>query len=603
MRITEIVIKNFGTFYKNEYIFNLDKDGKNLLLYGENGSGKTSLFKALKYFFDSNYKSLDFNSYKNIFSLNNGYIQISLRKNKSSSERIFKWSSEITQETSDPLILQIAKTKGFFNYHNLLETHFLHFDKDEVNIFNLMINNLLENMENPLTNNSFKIDLEILVNSTVKDYQHILKNFNDGLTIALNQIEQKANDILENFNFAIKIALSFSGLKYNSKIKIKKDRIQNKNLILKVTFFNSQLSKHHHILNEAKLSAISISILFSTLLLKPKGELNILALDDLLIGLDMSNRLPILDILTEYFADYQIFFLTYDKQWFELVSERISTHKWKTFELYSSATDSFEIPIIKNSISYIEMSESFLNQRDLKASIVYLRSYFEDEVKRFCDKHKLLVRFSKELRKVQSEDYLQAIKNQKIDVSEIELYRKFILNPFNHSGVVNVESKEVSKAIESVKNFSQTLNNINIKQKELKKISSLSNVITTKKDILSALQNVKTTDNLNSFFQEHLLKDEIDLEELEKIFFKFTLDHYRKLFDSRSEEYLMDLFIIKDNYPFSKDNKIWCHFVISFSHQNIINHIQFIKFFIDNKIISEYDENKFGCFIEEITPF
>ena len=42
MRITEITLHNYRAFY-GTHSFNLDKDGKNLMVYGENGSGKSSL--------------------------------------------------------------------------------------------------------------------------------------------------------------------------------------------------------------------------------------------------------------------------------------------------------------------------------------------------------------------------------------------------------------------------------------------------------------------------------------------------------------------------------------------------------------------------------
>ena len=50
MRIKKIEIQNFRAFYGN---FEIDLGGKNLLLYGENGSGKSSLFYALKLFLES----------------------------------------------------------------------------------------------------------------------------------------------------------------------------------------------------------------------------------------------------------------------------------------------------------------------------------------------------------------------------------------------------------------------------------------------------------------------------------------------------------------------------------------------------------------------
>ena len=52
MRITKIEIKNFRAFY-GMYQLDLHKAGKNLLVYGENGSGKTSLYQALKIFLES----------------------------------------------------------------------------------------------------------------------------------------------------------------------------------------------------------------------------------------------------------------------------------------------------------------------------------------------------------------------------------------------------------------------------------------------------------------------------------------------------------------------------------------------------------------------
>lgn len=50
MRITEIKLNNYRAFY-GEHTISLDKDGKNLMVYGENGSGKSSLFTALQNFF------------------------------------------------------------------------------------------------------------------------------------------------------------------------------------------------------------------------------------------------------------------------------------------------------------------------------------------------------------------------------------------------------------------------------------------------------------------------------------------------------------------------------------------------------------------------
>lgn len=50
VRISKIILRDFRAFPNSADIFEFDlgADGKNLLLFGENGSGKSSLFHALR---------------------------------------------------------------------------------------------------------------------------------------------------------------------------------------------------------------------------------------------------------------------------------------------------------------------------------------------------------------------------------------------------------------------------------------------------------------------------------------------------------------------------------------------------------------------------
>ena len=85
MRITDIEIKNFRAF-RGTYHIGLSKSGKNLLIYGENGSGKSSLYLALKYFLESGVdeddQDTDFENHQNIFLQDPGYIKLSLRTDR-----------------------------------------------------------------------------------------------------------------------------------------------------------------------------------------------------------------------------------------------------------------------------------------------------------------------------------------------------------------------------------------------------------------------------------------------------------------------------------------------------------------------------------------
>jgi DNA repair exonuclease SbcCD ATPase subunit len=57
MKITKIELNNFRAFY-GKHTIDLGKKGRNLLVYGENGSGKSSLLKAIELFIDSHVRDI-----------------------------------------------------------------------------------------------------------------------------------------------------------------------------------------------------------------------------------------------------------------------------------------------------------------------------------------------------------------------------------------------------------------------------------------------------------------------------------------------------------------------------------------------------------------
>ena len=147
MRITEIEIKNFKAFY-GTYRIDLRKTGKNLLVYGENGSGKSSLYFALKRFLESDDNaSPSFQNDQNIFIEDPGYIKLCLRADRRSKQMTYEWSESV-RETDDQLIIEGSRAKGFLDYKSLLETHYLHRESNTVNVFNLLVETLLANTVN-----------------------------------------------------------------------------------------------------------------------------------------------------------------------------------------------------------------------------------------------------------------------------------------------------------------------------------------------------------------------------------------------------------------------------------------------------------------------
>ena len=474
MRITDIEIKNFRAFC-GTYHIGMSKSGKNLLVYGENGSGKSSLYLALKYFLESGVdeddKDTDFENHQNIFIQDPGHIKLSLRADQWSRENIYEWSQRIIGETNDELITEASKVKGFLDYKALLETHYLHRENDTVNLFDLLVEVLLANTINPVRERSLAEDWSAIqppfprrnAKTQITALERQIGVFNDELTNRLAELRPKVSEILSRFGYKVTLDLDFQGVTYNRDEKI----LDNREIFLKVEFFDTDIPSHHRFLNEAKLSAIAIAIYLSSVLLQPESDLKILALDDVLIGLDMSNRLPVLNILKDYFPDHQIFLTTYDKAWYEIAKQRTDQKDWEYAEFYFGQTDEYEIPIYTEDKTYLDKAKEYLKANDYKACAVYLRTAFEAAIKRYCEKNDLAIKYRENPRDLRSEDFWVPIKMETDEaglplldlrvIDAIERARKFILNELSHATFVNIYRKELEDAIDAVERLETEL--------------------------------------------------------------------------------------------------------------------------------------------------
>ena len=182
----------------------------------------------------------------------------------------------------------------------------------------------------------------------------------------------------------------------------------------------------------------------------------------------MSNRLPVIDILKDFFSDYQKFFITYDKAWYEIVKQKTQGEQWKYIELYFKQTDTHELPIKYDYKKFLDKAKEFKDQNDYKASIIYLRTAFEEILKIFCEKKKLKVRYTQNPKNQKSEDFWQAVKEKETDgtlryltdqiISDIELYRSIIINPLCHSIITEAYKTEVEKSISAIEKLDNQLN-------------------------------------------------------------------------------------------------------------------------------------------------
>ena len=482
MKITNIEIKNFRAFPQTYHI-NLHNTGKNLLVYGENGSGKSSLYLALKYFLESSVpensednRNREFETHQNIFTEDPGHIKLRFLSEPQREQNTYEWSRDV-KEITDELISETSKAKGFLDYKSLLETHYLHRENETVNLFDLLVKTLLANTINPVTERTLAEDWNVIqppfprrgAKIQIAALEERINVFNDELTNRLAELRPKASEILSKFGYKVALDFDFQGVTYNQGEKT----LDNREILLKVEFFDTNIPSHHRLLNEAKLSAIAIAIYLSSILClpEPKGGMKILALDDVLIGLDMSNRLPVLDILDEYFSDHQIFLTTYDKAWYEIVKQRTSRGgKWKAVEFYFSQTDEYEIPVYAEDKAYLEKATEYLDANDYKACAIYVRTAFEAAIKQYCEKKDLAIKYRENPRDLRSEDFWGPIKMETNEaglpfldlriIDAIERARKFILNELSHATFVNIYKKELADAIAAVAELETALTSV-----------------------------------------------------------------------------------------------------------------------------------------------
>jgi len=463
MKITKIAIKDFRAF-RGEYEIDMTKAGHNLLVYGENGSGKSSLFIALDLFLSS--QAQDFSKHKHFRVItNDGYVKIWIGDGTNPDSQ-FDWD-ETSNPSSQAIIIEASKSKGFLNYKSLLETHFLQRDENWVNLFNLLVKNLLAKIENPISRKKFGEEfsqIESTLRQTLGEKRKEslklqLDDFNDGLGSKLKELKEKANEILALFEQNVVIEMTPQKVGFTTKPK----KLINCVIQLTANYYNTDLDDYHHFLNETRLSAIALSIYLGGILLNPPSQLQVLALDDVLIGLDMSNRMPLLEILSKYFAQWQLFILTYDWTWYQIVFHRLGNkNNIERAELYCVKTDDSDIPVYYAKNDYLERAEKHLANGDLRAAVVYLRTALEHILKVFCDRKKIAIRYEIEPKHT-VKDFWNAIKGKKKEyipialATKLDFHLSIVLNPLNHDAYINPIRKDIDDTLATLKVLDATL--------------------------------------------------------------------------------------------------------------------------------------------------
>lgn len=362
--ISQIILKNIK-FFHDETI----QISKNVLFYGENGSGKSSLYWALKVHFEyltniinDEEKEMFFNQENPKNLLNRNYLH------------------EEHSVVIAPHDLILSKDTIHFINHQLLAKLFS-FDIDgTANFFNVLSDDLMSKYS--LFAELKEIVFNVTSNAQNNDIQDIERNivlYQEKLALILQNVEDKANIIIsENFDESLfQITLSIVENPSSKDTYLGYYKIEDPKIILQV----NHISNPQHHFNEAKLKLISLAIYFAIIeLSKPENYngLRLAVFDDFLQSLDMSYRDVVLDYIFQNFQDYQIFMLTHDLMFYKLLKRKAKFYEkeadWEYKNIYiretiTEETASIEPKIYDNSNGsddYIRKARRALLENDFE---------------------------------------------------------------------------------------------------------------------------------------------------------------------------------------------------------------------------------------------
>lgn len=436
--IDEIHISNFKFFPEiGDENKAIKIDGKHLLLYGENGSGKSSIFWALytllecankgskeeiKKYFDFSDKQNLLNIYANPRpapddkEVENAYVKLYLKD--------FADTTYYCISFNDLGINDIIEAKNsnyasdFINYKFLYSAfNFRHRDRInlfqhfEYNIFPYIkfepckiwrINPVTSLWEDIITENANEV-IDFI--ATGPDYSLISGNRRDyntrafrkreiasRINKAITELKKWETHINTRGNEILKTELGYKNIEFKIEVTLSKSfHITRRKYIppiielwLSIPTYEGNIDKVHRLhsfLNEAKLTAISLAMRFAVLEMRiTDAEIKILVLDDLMISLDMNNRNKVIDfVFKNYLSKYQVFFLTHDKSLFDFVQLKIEEWdkkgNWEIKEMYAGNTG--KPVVLEDNLEFIQRAKVYFDAYDYYSSGNNIRKAIE----------------------------------------------------------------------------------------------------------------------------------------------------------------------------------------------------------------------------------
>lgn len=382
--------------------------GRNLLIYGENGAGKSSIHKALRDLFARRPRQDALTANKHVHALDPALTpRVTITFNDGQAPLEWTEGQHPGLPRADPRVALAALRSSFLDYHALLETNAFH-GQARPNLFRLAVDALLADHADATSPTTIAERWAVVERAKpvrhgrngahLAAVQTACADFNAALQAALDAMLPKVNVLLAGLHHPeMQIEAFQRGTVVYNGARLRHERgFDGQELYVRLAFRGHYPEQPQHFLNEARLSALALAFYLAGRLASvpssPSPVLKLLVLDDVLVGLDYANRRPLLAVLEQHFADWQIVLLTHDRHWFEVIRAAIPADRWTCHEMYEMTAVTGEATPLLRSVSgdvvraTLGQARSFVAQKHLPAAANYARSACELLVRKTCEK-------------------------------------------------------------------------------------------------------------------------------------------------------------------------------------------------------------------------